>query len=363
MRPSPIGIVGAGGYLPERVRDNSEVALLAGVPESWIEDRTGILTRYVAAPGEAASDLAARAAERALASAGIGAGELGLIIVATSTPDEFGPATACRVQAGLGARRAVAMDVSGACSGYLFAARIACDWLSARPADGYALVIGTEVFSRFLNHEDRATFVLFGDGAGATVLGAVPESTGFTAIEIGSDGTQAGDVLIPAGGSRRPADLGTLTGHGHHLQMNGRAVAEFIRDIFPRSVSELLTATGRELSDIDLIVPHQPNPELLRTVAHGMGITGRQLFLIGDRTGNIGAACIPLALAEAAASGRLAPHDQLLLAAFGAGLTWGTSSLAWSGVRNRPLSAFPAPPDRLPAERERGTATLPTTRV
>ncbi|MET8129524.1 ketoacyl-ACP synthase III [Streptomyces sp. NPDC005065] len=337
----PIGVIGAGGYLPERVRDNHEMSLLAGTSESWILERTGIRTRHVAAPHQAASDLAALAAVKALASAGIDAADLGLIIVTTTTPDELGPAIACRVQAELGAHRAVAFDVSGACSGYLFAARVAHDWLSARPGDGYALIVGAEVYSRFLNHKDRATSVLFGDGAGATILGPVAEGTGFTDIEIRSDGTGADTVLIPAGGSRRPADRHTLADHGHHLQMNGRAVADFIRDVFPRSVKELLSRAGRELSDIDLVVPHQPNPKLLQTVAQDMGVTDQQLMLVGDRIGNIGGACVPFALAEAAASGRLVAGDQIMLAAFGAGLTWGTSLLGWSGTRALPTSSFP----------------------
>jgi 3-oxoacyl-(acyl-carrier-protein) synthase III len=327
-----IGVVGAGGYLPERVRDNVEVAALTGASQSWILDRTGIRTRHVADPGQAASDLASRAADAALASAGLATDDIALIILATSTPDELGPSTACRVQAQLGARRAVAMDVSAACSGYLFGVRLAHDWLSARPGDGFAVVVGTEVYSKFLNYGDRGTAVLFGDGAGATVLGPVLPGTGFAGIEIGSDGSGAGHVLIPAGGSRCPADATTIAEQGHLVQMNGPAVRDFISEIFPRSVDHLLTVSGQQLSDIDLVVTHQPNPVLLRHLAQQMGITEQQLLIVADRVGNIGSACIPFALAEAAASGRIVAGDQLLLAAFGAGLTWGAALLRWSGT-------------------------------
>jgi 3-oxoacyl-(acyl-carrier-protein) synthase III len=328
-----IGIVGTGNYLPDRVRDNVEVAAVTGATESWILDRTGISTRHVADPGQATSDLAARAADEALASADVDVDDIALIILATSTPDELGPSTACRVQAQLGARRAVAMDISGACSGYLFGVRVAHDWLSARPGDGFAIVVGSEVYSKFLNHDDRHTAVLFGDGAGATVLGLVPPGTGFSCIEIGSDGSGAGHVLIPAGGSRRPANAATIAEQGHSIQMNGAAVRDFISEVFPRLVDQLLTASGQQLSDIDLVIPHQPNPVLLRHLAQQIGITDKQLFIVGDRVGNIGSACIPFALAEAAASGRIVAGDQLLLSAFGAGLTWGAALLRWSGSR------------------------------
>ncbi|MBH0243270.1 ketoacyl-ACP synthase III, partial [Streptomyces cavourensis] len=199
-----IGVLGLGTHLPAGVRDNEEVARDAGVTAQWIGERTGVLTRHVAGPDEAASDLAAHAVRSAVEAAGIGIADVGLLVCATSTPDELGPSTACRVQALVGAHRAVALDVGAACSGWLFAAKVAYDWLRGSERDGYAVVVGVEAYSKFLDPTDRGTSVLFADGAAATVLGPVAEGHGFADFRLGSDGTQAGLVLIPGGRSELP---------------------------------------------------------------------------------------------------------------------------------------------------------------
>ncbi|MFB4310223.1 3-oxoacyl-ACP synthase III family protein [Actinomadura sp. GTD37] len=323
-------IRGTGAYLPDRCVRSEDLSRSLGLEPSWIEDRTGIVRRHLAAPGQAASDLAAAAAARALDAAGLDAGDLGLIVLGTSTPDLVAPSTACRVQALLGARRAAAFDVAAACTGYVFGLQAALGWLATqRGSAPYALVVGVEVYSRFLDPADRGTIAVFGDGAGATVLGPVPAPYGIGPVTLGSDGSGADDVLIPAGGSRLPASADTLAGLGHTIRMDGRAVRGFITRIFPRVVAEATEAAGIKPADLSLVVPHQPNPRLVASLAPGAGLGPDQLAIVGQDVGNIGAASIPYALDRSVRTGRLAPGDLVLLAGFGAGVTWGHALLTW----------------------------------
>ncbi|MFK0293458.1 3-oxoacyl-ACP synthase III family protein [Streptomyces sp. NPDC090442] len=333
--PSPaprIGIHGMGTYLPHHTRSNDDIAAAAGVTPEWITQRTGVHTRHVAGPDEAASDLAAAAVRAAVAAAGIDIEQLDVLIVATSTPDELGPSTACRVQALTGARHAVALDVSAACAGWLFAARVAHDWLRGQGGARYAAVVGVEAYSKFLDPTDRGTAVLFADGAAAAVLGPVPDDAGFTDFRLGSDGTGAHHVLIPAGGSRIPASPATLGARQHHVYMDGRAVRDFIVDVFPRLVRESLAGNALQLTDIDAYITHQPNPVLLRDLGERIGIPPGRLVIVGDEVGNIGAASAPYALAGAASRGLLPRGGRILLAVFGAGVTWGSALLTWTGA-------------------------------
>ncbi|NEB00381.1 ketoacyl-ACP synthase III [Streptomyces sp. SID13726] len=327
-----IGVLGMGSYLPPTVRTNAEVARGAGVTAEWIGERTGVLSRHVAGPDEAASDLAAHAVRAAAEAAGIDVADIGLLVCATSTPDELGPSTACRVQAVLGARNAVALDVSAACSGWLFAAKVAHDWLRVSGEVRYAAVVGVEVYSRFLDPADRGTAVLFADGAAASVLGPVPAAEGFTRFSLGSDGALADRVLIPAGGSRRPASAATLADGGHRVHMDGRTIGRFITDVFPRLVTDALEQGGLSLDDVDCVIAHQPNPVLLRRIGADLGIPAGRAAVVGDEVGNIGAASAPYALARAAAGRRLRTGDRVLVAVFGAGMTWGSALLTWSGA-------------------------------
>ncbi|MEU0100495.1 ketoacyl-ACP synthase III [Streptomyces sp. NPDC006267] len=338
--PRPVGVVGMGTYLPPGTRTNEEVARDAGVSAEWIGERTGVLTRHVAGPDEAASDLAAHAVRSAVEAAGIDAADVGLLVCATSTPDELGPATACRVQAAVGAHRAVALDVGAACSGWLFAAKVAYDWLRGADREGYAVVVGVEAYSKFLDRADRGTSVLFADGAAAAVLGPVAEPYGFADFRLGSDGTQAGLVLIPGGGSRLPANPATLADGSHHIRMDGRAVSRFIVEVLPRLITEGLDRAGLGVADIACFVCHQPNPVLLRRLGGELGIPPGRLVVVGDEVGNIGAASAAYALAAAAARHGLRPGDRVLLTVFGAGMTWGSALLTWSGAPAR----MPQPP-------------------
>ncbi|WP_405995359.1 beta-ketoacyl-ACP synthase 3 [Streptomyces sp. NBC_00986] len=354
MSPAPsIGVLATGTCLPERVLTNDEVAEAAGVDPDWIVQRTGVLRRHIAEPAQAASDLAAEAVRKALTAAGLPASALGLLVLATSTPDELGPSTACRVQALVGADRAVAFDVAAACSGWLFAARVAHDWLRSGTGERYAAVVGVEVYSRFVDPADRATAVLFADGAAATILGPVQGGKGFASIRLGSDGTAAGDVLIPAGGSRLPASPQTLADRRHKVHMDGKAVRDFILRIFPEILGDALHRNGLRLTDVDLLISHQPNPLLLRRAAVDAGVPEDRVVIVGHEVGNIGAASIPYALATADHDGRLRTGSRVLVTAFGAGLTWGSTVLTWT--RAQQLGTVPAPrTEALRAEAPRG---------
>lgn len=327
-----IGVLGMGTHLPPTVRTNTEVAEGAGVTAQWISERTGVLRRHVAGPHEAASDLAAHAVRSAAEAAGVDVADIGLLICGTSTPDELGPSTACRIQTLVGASGAVALDVSAACSGWLFAAKVAHDWLRGAGEIRYAAVVGVEVYSKFLDPADRGTAVLFADGAAAAVLGPVPASQGFTHFSLGSDGTLADRVLIPAGGSRFPASAATLADRAHCIRMDGRTIGRFITDVFPRLITDALDRGGLGIQDVDCVVAHQPNPVLLRRIGADLGIPTDRLVVVGDEVGNIGAASTPYALARAAARGQLKSGDRVLLAVFGAGMTWGSALLTWSGA-------------------------------
>ncbi|MGI5440082.1 3-oxoacyl-ACP synthase III family protein [Streptomyces shenzhenensis] len=328
-----IGVLGMGTYLPAHRRGNEEVAAMTpGISAQWIARRTGVLRRHIAAAHEAASDLAAAAVTRALAAAGLDAEQLDLIIVGTGTPDELGPSTACRVQALIGAHRAVALDVTAACAGWVFGARVARDWLLQDTGARYAAVVGVDVFSRFLNPDDRSTAVLFGDGAAASVLGPVAAGGGFHDFHLGTDGSGADLVLVPAGGSRHPASAATVAGNDHTIRMRGPQITSFVDSAFPRVVSACLDRHGLGVKDIDIYANHQPNPVLLTRLAEKAGIPSDRLVIVGDTVGNIGAASAPYALAAAADRGRLAPGSRVLITAYGAGLAWAGSLLTWTGA-------------------------------
>ncbi|KAB2349208.1 ketoacyl-ACP synthase III [Actinomadura rudentiformis] len=321
---------GTGSYLPDQQVASEELSLAMGLAAGWIEDRTGIRHRHVAGSGQAASDLAAGAARRALEAAGLTPQDIGLIVLGTSTPDELGPSTACRVQAVLGAPQAAAFDVAAACTGFVYGLQAAVGWLATqRGKPPYVLVIGVEVYSRFLNTGDRATAALFGDGAAAAVIGPAPPPYGIASMGMGADGTRAGDVLIPAGGSRTPASPGTLASLGHTIHMDARAVRSFIVDVLPRLIAEATDDAGVKPSDLSLVVPHQPNPRLVESLAEHAGLAPGQMVIAGQDVGNIGAASLPYALDRAVRTRGIGEGEVVLLAGFGAGLTWGHTLIVW----------------------------------
>jgi 3-oxoacyl-[acyl-carrier-protein] synthase-3 len=318
-------VLGCGDYLPERVLSNKELATRVDTTDEWITERTGIKQRHIAADGQLTSDLGVKAAERALAAAGIPASDIGLIVVATSTPDETFPATATRIQARLGIPDCIAFDVQAVCSGFIYALAVADNFLKAGQVKT-ALVIGAETFSRILDWTDRGTCVLFGDGAGAVVLKAGPGSgnghdRGVLSTHLHADGRYH-DALYVDGG---PSSTGTVG----HLRMEGREVFRHAVEKLAAVVEEALAANGMTGADIDWLVPHQANKRIIDGMARKLGLGSNRVVTTIDRHANTSAASIPLALAEAVADGRLKPGQVVLLEAIGGGLAWGASVIRW----------------------------------
>lgn len=332
-----IGILGTGAYLPERVVPNEEIAPAAKVTPEWIRERTGIVSRRRAAPHEAASDLAAAATRRALDAAGIPAADIDVIVVATSTPDHPQPATASIVQHLVGARNAAAVDVNAVCSGFVYALAMAQGLLDTR-GGGHALVIGVDVYSRILDWTDRKTAVLFGDGAGAVVIGPVAEG-GLLRTALRSHGDAHELIRVPAGGSRLPASAGTVAEGEHYFKMNGRGVREFVETRLPGAVSQLLRQANVALGDLHHFVPHQANGVMLRGVLPRLGLSEAKLHTTVEHYGNTGAASVPITLDAAHRAGRLDRDELVLLAAFGGGMNVGLTLLRWNLAHVAPRQA------------------------
>jgi 3-oxoacyl-[acyl-carrier-protein] synthase III len=317
-------VAGCGGYLPERIVTNSELASRLDTSDEWIRQRTGIGERRVAAPGELTSDLAYRAASRALDSAGMKGSDLDLLVVATATPDNTFPATAAKVQARLGMTRGAAFDVQAVCAGFIFALAAADNALRLGQART-ALVIGAETFSRILDWEDRGTCVLFGDGAGALVLKAVPASSPGSRFVLSnhlhSDGRQY-DILYVDGGP-------SSTGSSGYLRMEGREVFRQAVQRLSEVVDEALRSNNLAATDIDWLVPHQANSRIIDGMGRKLGLSAEKIVMTIERHANTSAASIPLALAVAVDDGRIRPGDLVLMEALGGGLSWGASLVRW----------------------------------
>ncbi|MGV9315423.1 3-oxoacyl-ACP synthase III family protein [Streptomyces sp. NPDC003691] len=330
-----LGILGTGSFLPAERVSNRVVAARAGVPEEWIARKTGILNRHYAAPSEAASDLAVEAAREALAAAGLGPEDLSWILVATSTPDHPQPPTACLVQDRLGAVNAVGFDLNAVCSGFVFALVTAAGLLAApgggAAGPGYALVIGADVYSRIIDQADRRTAVLFGDGAGAAVLGPVGPGRGLIGSRLASRGDRHDLIGVPAGGSRFPASEKTVAEGLHHFRMKGRDVRDFVTEEVPRAVRRTLEEHGLRTEDVDHFVPHQANGVMLAEVLPALGLDRARTHLTCAEHGNTGAASIPVTLDTAVRAGAVRDGELLLLAGFGGGMTVGTALLRWAG--------------------------------
>lgn len=323
-------IVGTGSYLPEIILANAELAERLHIDEQWILAKTGIQRRRIAEPAQMTSDLAARAATAALDAAGIRAIDVDLIVLATATKDQPIPATASVVQAKIGASRAAAFDVDAACTGFIYGLIAAHSMLLADRRQQVALVIGAELYSRFLDYSDKRTCVLLGDGAGAVVLTKTSTGTGLLSSTLASDGTQANLVEIPAGGSRHPASKDTVASRSHFLKMQGREAREFAAKVLPELVAELLQSADMRLSDVRLIVPHQANGVMLGEWAETLHLTPGQMHTTVREYGNTGAASVPITLDDGVRNGHINNGDVLLLLAFGGGATWGGTTVRWS---------------------------------
>jgi 3-oxoacyl-[acyl-carrier-protein] synthase-3 len=318
-------VLGCGSYLPSRILTNTELARKVDTSDEWITQRTGIRERRIAAQGERTSDLALAAARAALAAGQVDPQSIDLIVLATSTPDNTFPATAVSVQAGLGIAHGAAFDLQAVCSGFVFALTTA-DGLLKTAGFRRALVIGAETFSRLLDWSDRTTCVLFGDGAGAVVLDAVPQAgtrvdRGILTAHLRSDGRHKDKLYVDGG----PSSTGT-TGH---VRMEGREVFKHAVAMITDVVIDAFTTTGYTAADVDWFVPHQANKRIIEGSAHKLGIAPEKIIITVDRHGNTSAASIPLALSVAVADGRIKSGDLILLEAMGGGFTWGAILLRW----------------------------------
>ena len=317
-----VSITGLGCKVPDRVVTNEELSQYVDTTDEWILERTGIRERRIAAPDEALSDLALPACRDALAQAGVEGRDIDLLIVATVTPDMAFPSTAAILADALGASEAAAYDLSAGCTGFMYALAQGYGMLAGGLAKR-ALVVGGDVLSRIFDWEDRSTLVLFGDGAGAVVLEAVPER-GFIGFELGADGGGGANLWLPGSGSR------LFDEPDKYVKMNGREVFRFATRILVQSAEQLLARCGVSIDEVDLYVPHQANTRIIDHATRKLGVPSERVVINVDRYGNTSSGSIPLALADAAADGRLRPGELVLMTGMGAGLTWGSALMRWS---------------------------------
>ncbi len=322
-----VGILGTGSYLPSRVLSNFDLEKMVETSDEWIRTRTGIRERRLAAGGEFTSDMAVAAARRALEASGTRPEDLDMIVNATITPDMPWPSTACLIQEKLGAAKAFAFDVSAACSGFLYGLTTAHNFILSGTASR-ALVLGAEKLSSIIDWKDRNTCVLFGDGAGAAVLGP-SERRRVLSVHLGSDGGAAELLCMPGGGSRRPTSPETLAGGLHFLKMEGKEVFKFAVKAMAAAAEEAIAKAGLKPSDIRLLIPHQANIRIVEATAKRLELPMEKVFVNLDKYGNTSAASVGIALDEVEAQGLLKPGDKVALVAFGAGLTWASVILEW----------------------------------
>ena len=322
-------IAATGSYLPETVLTNEDLAKRVDTSDEWIFSRTGIRERRIAAEGEFTSHMASAAARKALEQAGLDAADVQLIIVATITPDTLTPATACYVQRQLGASKAVAFDISAACSGFLYAMKIS-KRLIADGAFENALIIGAEKLSAFVNWEDRTTCVLFGDGAGAAVLRrAKPGEGEILATEMGTDGNLTHLLNIPGGGSACPITESNVGNHLSTLAMQGKEVFKHAVNRMKEAAETVIARANLQPEDIACVIPHQANLRIIDAIAERLAVPEGRVFVNLDKYGNTSAAAVAIALDEANRSGAFKRGDNIVLVVFGAGLTWAAAAVRW----------------------------------
>ncbi|WP_027414560.1 beta-ketoacyl-ACP synthase III [Aneurinibacillus terranovensis] len=324
-----VGILGTGRYLPERVLTNADLEKMVDTSDEWIVSRTGISERHIAREDQASSDLAFEAASRALETSGVAAEDLDLIIITTVTPDMFFPSTACIVQEKLGAKKAAAFDLSAACSGFLYGASVATQFIKSGMYR-YVLVVGVESLSKITDYTDRSTCVLFGDGAGAAVIGPVEDGMGFLSFDLGADGSGAESLKLPAGGSRKPLSKVEPGSRDNFLYMSGNEVFKFAVRVMGSACDRVLEKAGLTKEDVDFLVPHQANIRIIDSAMRRLGLSEDKVVVNLNRYGNMSSASIPVALDEAVSEGRIKEGDTLVLVGFGGGLTWGATAIKWS---------------------------------
>jgi 3-oxoacyl-[acyl-carrier-protein] synthase-3 len=321
-------IAGIGSYVPEKILTNAELEKMVETSDEWITSRTGIKERRIAAKDEFTSDMATKAAERAMKMAGVTAAQIDLIIVATVTADMPFPSTACLVQHKIGAKRAAAFDLEAACSGFIYGLEVAQQFIMSHTYDT-VLVIGAEKISSIVDWNDRNTCVLFGDGAGAAILQHRPDAHGLLTVAMGADGEKADLLFMPGGGSRCPATKDSVDARLHYLRMEGKETFKNAVQAMCSAAHEVLKRCEIDISKIKCVIPHQANRRIIDAVSDRLGATPEQVFVNLHKYGNTSAASVAIALDEAVSSGKVQRGDLILLVVFGAGLTWGAAVIEW----------------------------------
>jgi 3-oxoacyl-[acyl-carrier-protein] synthase-3 len=324
----PVGIIGTGSYVPEQIITNKDLEKVVDTSDEWIVTRTGISERRKAESYIATSDMGLIAGQRAIDAAGIDPEEIDLIIVATITPDMILPSTACLIQEKIGATKAAAFDLSAACTGFVYGLSVATQFI-ATGMYKYVLVIGAETLSRIINPTDRNTLILFGDGAGAALLGPVEEE-GIQSFDLGADGSGAMLLYQEAGGSRIPASMESLEKGKHYLTMLGNDVFKFAVRIMGETSLKALNKIGLTCEDVDYLIPHQANIRIVDAAVKRLKLSPDKVYINLDKYGNMSGASIPVALDEAARNKKIKKGDTIVLVGFGAGLTWGSCVLRWN---------------------------------
>ena len=347
-------VTGWGRYAPSQVLTNRDLERMVDTNDEWIVSRTGIRERRVAAAHETTASMAAVAGLRAIRTAGIEPDEIDLILLATLTPDYWMPSTAALVKEAIGNTKAAAMDVSAACSGFVYAFATAQAYVAAGLAN-HVLVIGAELLTRFLDYTDRSTCILFGDGAGAVVVSASDEPGGSLGIEMTTEPQGAYMIWLPAGGAKSPPSSETIARGEHYIRMEGNQTYRFATKTMATTALESIRRAGLDPSDIELFIPHQANIRIIEAVAKGLDLPMDRMYVNLDRYGNTSAASVPIALAEAVNEGRVGVGDHVTLVAFGAGFTSGAVTLQWTAdpARGRAGDAAVDPADvhvRLPVD-------------
>jgi len=322
------GILGTGSFVPENKLTNQDLEKMVDTSNEWIVSRTGIKERRIAPQSMTTSYMATEAAKKAIEDAGIEASEIDLIIVATVVPDMNFPSTACLVQANIKATKAAAFDIEVGCSGFIYGLSIAKQFVESGTYKT-VLVIAGDVLSKITNWEDRNTCVLFGDGAGAAIVGPVKDGYGILDNVIGADGTGGMHLYMPAGGSRMPASEDTVKNKLHTIHMNGQEVFKFAVNVMNTATVEVLNRCGLKPEDVDLFIPHQANIRIIDAAMKKLKLSKEKVFINLDKYGNMSAASVIVALDEALKAGRIKNGDIILMVAFGAGLTWGSTVIKW----------------------------------
>ncbi len=332
--PQYAHIIGWGKYTPVNILTNEELAKTVDTNDGWIRERTGISERRIASSKETTAMMAIHAAQEALEVADVGPNEIDLVIVATATPEYPFPATACLVQDALGAEHAGAFDLEAGCSGFVYGLAVATAMIRSETYKT-VLVVGSETLSRVVDWTDRATCVLFGDGAGAFLLRAGTEPGGILSTVLGSDGSGGELLIVPGGGSKNPAGAETVTSRMHYIKMNGREVYRFATRVMASAAKQVAQQAGWPFEKIDLFIPHQANLRIINSAAKALNLADGKVFVNLEKYGNTSAASIPIALCEALDEGKVKSGDNLLMVGFGAGLTWGACAVQWTATPHK----------------------------